>query len=173
MQGVDWRWFSRAFDATNWGGTGWHPVAIALLCFVACLALSGPRALMIAPAALASLFTAVLKAQIDRPRPPADLLHVQGHVGGFSYPSGHATFYAWLSVTVVLVLGPRLGRWRTLAWAGAAIVVTVGCLGRVWAGAHWPSDVIGGACLGATWAIVVLVAWQLAGRRRSRGSGSS
>ena len=159
VQSVPWGPLTALFAAANWGGESWHPVAIALACFVACLGLAGPRAMLIAPAALASLFTALIKVRVDRPRPLSNLVHVAHPVHGFSYPSGHATFYGWLAVIVVAILAPRLGRGLPAAWLGAAAVVTIACLARVYVGAHWPSDVVAGAALGGGWAGLVALAW--------------
>lgn len=73
-----------------------------------------------------------------------------------SYPSGHSAGIATL-VTVALVLAwPRLaapGR-RVAVTAGAALAVLVG-LTRVWLGAHYPSDVVGGLSLGVAWSLAV------------------
>ncbi|TMF41671.1 MAG: phosphatase PAP2 family protein [Chloroflexi bacterium] len=38
----------------------------------------------------------------------------------------------------------------------AAMVIVLTCIARVWAGAHWPSDVIGGVLLGIGWSAFVL-----------------
>ncbi|MGY1730514.1 phosphatase PAP2 family protein [Geodermatophilus sp. SYSU D01045] len=84
---------------------------------------------------------------------------------GLSYPSGHSSGIATL-VTVALVLAwPRLaapGR-RAAVAAGIALAVLVG-LTRVWLGVHYPSDVVGGLCLGTAWSLLVaLVAGGLPG----------
>ncbi|MGY1829263.1 phosphatase PAP2 family protein [Geodermatophilus sp. SYSU D01180] len=84
---------------------------------------------------------------------------------GLSYPSGHSSGIATL-VTVALVLAwPRLtapGR-RAAVTAGVALAVLVG-LTRVWLGVHYPSDVVGGLCLGTAWSLLVaLVAGGLPG----------
>ncbi|MGY1729430.1 phosphatase PAP2 family protein [Geodermatophilus sp. SYSU D01062] len=84
---------------------------------------------------------------------------------GLSYPSGHSSGIATL-VTVALVLAwPRLtapGR-RAAVAAGVALAVLVG-LTRVWLGVHYPSDVVGGLCLGTAWSLLVaLVAGGLPG----------
>ncbi|MGY1779185.1 phosphatase PAP2 family protein [Geodermatophilus sp. SYSU D01036] len=84
---------------------------------------------------------------------------------GLSYPSGHSSGVATL-VTVALVLAwPRLtapGR-RAAVAAGVALAVLVG-LTRVWLGVHYPSDVVGGLCLGTAWSLLAaLVAGGLPG----------
>ncbi|MGY1736146.1 phosphatase PAP2 family protein [Geodermatophilus sp. SYSU D00684] len=84
---------------------------------------------------------------------------------GLSYPSGHSSGVATL-VTVALVLAwPRLtapGR-RAAVAAGVALAGLVG-LTRVWLGVHYPSDVVGGLCLGTAWSLLVaLVAGGLPG----------
>ncbi len=56
-----------------------------------------------------------------------------------SFPSGHATFFFALALSVHVV-NPKLGRWLTLA--AAVVSVT-----RVMAGIHWPLDILGGLVL--------------------------
>lgn len=103
----------------------------------------------------------VLKDLIDRPRPPAVLpdLEVRESIGGFGFPSGHAT----MAFALAAALHPVLrGRWRWLAWALAALVGVA----RMHVGVHWPADVVGGAALGTAigGAVWLAVAWVVARR---------
>jgi hypothetical protein len=45
-------------------------------------------------AVLVSVSNLVLKLAIHRPRPAADLVHVNGTYASYSFPSGHVMFYA-------------------------------------------------------------------------------
>jgi undecaprenyl-diphosphatase len=103
-------------------------------------------------APIAGAFSALGKRLAQAPRPAALMdpagFHIQGPVlaGHNAFPSGH-TITIFLVATVLLlgVEAPRL-RWPAglLALALAALVG----LSRVAVGAHWPSDVLGGAALG-------------------------
>ena len=108
----------------------------------------------------ASLLGAVIlyyavKSIVGRPRPPEQFWI--GHYSGWAFPSGHATqtiaFYGMLA----FLLSPgRSLRARTLLWGGAAIVTLVVGGSRLYLGAHWMTDVLGGYALGATWASLVI-----------------
>jgi membrane-associated phospholipid phosphatase len=84
-----------------------------------------------------------VKSLASRARPGALLADVtlREHAGGLGYVSGHSA----VAFALAAALGPSLPRrWQPVA-AGAAIVVGAA---RVYAGAHLPLDVIGGAGLG-------------------------
>ncbi len=99
----------------------------------------------------------LIKLVISRQRPPADLVHVLSPTTGFSYPSGHAVFFTWMSFMIAVSIAPKIGpAYRPVLWILAATVIVVTCIARVWAGAHWPSDVIGGVLLGIGWSAFVL-----------------
>jgi undecaprenyl-diphosphatase len=85
-----------------------------------------------------------MKALIDRPRPPSSLIETSAA----SFPSGHAIATAVTAVGLVLVLAPPgKTRWR---WEVYAVVFTsVMTLSRVYLRAHWLSDTVAGALLGA------------------------
>jgi undecaprenyl-diphosphatase len=99
----------------------------------------------------------LIKLVISRQRPPADLVHILSPATGFSYPSGHAVFFTWMSFMIAVSVAPKIGpAYRPLLWTLAAMVIVLTCIARVWAGAHWPSDVIGGVLLGIGWSAFVL-----------------
>jgi membrane-associated phospholipid phosphatase len=112
---------------------------------------------LLALGAIASVLDSGLKASVQRHRPTADIVKILSPNSGYSYASGHAVFFTWLCFMLAASFAPRLNpRWRAVTWAAALAVIVVVCLGRVWAGAHWPSDVVGGFLLGLAWAAFVL-----------------
>jgi membrane-associated phospholipid phosphatase len=90
------------------------------------------------------LFIGPGKSAIGRPRPPGSLIETTGA----AFPSGHAIATAVTAVGLVLVLvSPGRTRWR---WEVHAVVITsVMALSRVYLRAHWLSDTVAGALLGA------------------------
>lgn len=89
----------------------------------------------------------VVKRSINRGRPKDHIESTRLRIGsadnGLGYPSGHAAVAVAL-VSALQESGPR--SWR---FGGALLVFTVG-VSRVYVGAHYPLDVIGGWALGAT-----------------------
>jgi undecaprenyl-diphosphatase len=85
-----------------------------------------------------------LKTLYDRPRPPGSMIETSGA----SFPSGHAIAATVTGFWIVIALVPPTpARWRFAAWAvGFAFVMA---LSRVYLSAHWLSDVVAGAFLGA------------------------
>jgi len=90
---------------------------------------------------------AVLKLLVRRARPEIDDPIAQH--AGYSFPSGHATNNAIVVTVVVLLLWPLLGTAlrRLLVGVGTAWVA-VTCADRLFAGAHFLSDVTAGVLLG-------------------------
>jgi membrane-associated phospholipid phosphatase len=132
--------------ALSWLGSTWVNWPLRILALV--LLAWRRHWLRLAAFALAVLTSEVLigtmKAAIDRPRPPGSLIATTGA----SFPSGHAVASAVTAVGLVLVLAPPgKGRWR---WEVYAVVFTsVMALSRVYLRAHWLSDTVAGALLGA------------------------
>jgi undecaprenyl-diphosphatase len=91
----------------------------------------------------------VFKRIIERPRPPAkDALGTYTH---WSFPSGHATqCMAFFAMLLVLACFAGRARLRLRVTAAAAVVLVVGA-SRIYLGAHWFTDVVGGYALGGAW----------------------
>ncbi|MBU1315156.1 MAG: phosphatase PAP2 family protein [Alphaproteobacteria bacterium] len=107
------------------------------------------------------VLSASLKLGVARPRP--DIVPHLVEVHDLSFPSGHAM----LSAVTYLTLGALLsraepGRITRIYTIGVAVLLTflIG-VSRVFLGVHYPTDVLGGWCAGATWA---LICWLIARR---------
>jgi len=113
--------------------------------------------MLMALGAGASVLDSVLKVSIARHRPTTDVVAVLHNSAGYSYPSGHAVFFTWVAFMLAVAFVPhvRPSR-RVLIWVAAGALIFIVCLGRVWAGAHWPSDVIGGFLFALAWSAFVL-----------------
>jgi undecaprenyl-diphosphatase len=127
----------------------------------------GAALLVIAAVIGGSLLSSGLKVGFERARP--DLVPHGTTVYTKSFPSGHS----FLSAVVYLTLGALLARVQPkrrlkiyLLGLAALLTVAVG-LSRVYLGVHWPTDVLAGWTVGATWA---LLCWLVALWLQSRGS---
>jgi membrane protein DedA with SNARE-associated domain/membrane-associated phospholipid phosphatase len=84
------------------------------------------------------------KAGIDRPRPAAPLIEVEG----FSFPSGHAAYAtAWIAAAVALTRRLGLVGHAALVTGAILLAAAVG-LSRIYLRVHYWSDVAGGWGLG-------------------------
>ena len=105
--------------------------------------------------ALAGLANDAIKIIAGRARPH---LWLQGDISGFhvwrfgsdyaSFPSGHTA----TSVAAAIAAGALFPRWRPAFWAFAVLIA----VSRIVLDAHYVSDVIGGATVGAICAVAVL-----------------
>jgi membrane-associated phospholipid phosphatase len=145
-------------------------VALALFAWIMVTARGSARwevlRAMVIGFALAELITQVLKRTADQTRPTASIpgLDVHGYPKdpfGNAYPSAHTS----VAVGLVAALWPWLTRPQRVAGATVALLVA---LNRLYIGAHWPVDVIGGAAIGV---FAGAVCWLVAARwpvRRDR-----
>jgi membrane-associated phospholipid phosphatase len=120
---------------------------------------------------LGGALSPLIKAIVERPRPPFELREVVERSSGF--PSGHSTQSAagWVALGLVLALTARTARHGHPAWrwavAGAGVAVVVGAT-RVVLSVHSPTDVVGGWTLGVGCAVAVVA---LARRVGALGGG--
>ncbi len=95
---------------------------------------------------LATLLSVGLQLLLQRPRPVGVRLVLDMPLFP-SFPSGHAAG-AFALATLLIHFWPRTGM-------PAFVVATVVSLSRVYLGHHYPSDILGGAILGAAIALVL------------------
>jgi len=98
--------------------------------------------------------TAGLDAWIDMPRPP-------GAPVGFGFPSIAVTMatiaFGFFAVLIARALPGRQRVWPYVV--GGALVASIG-FARLYLGAHWLSDVVGGVLLGISWLLALGIAYR-------------
>lgn len=119
--------------------------AVPFFAFLALLARRFALARNLALSGVVAWFLAKLfKALLGRGRPLdllTDVIVRGGEATGLGFPSGHVT----IATTLATVATPHLSRrLRQLAW----LLVLLVALGRIFTGAHFPLDVVGGFGLG-------------------------
>lgn len=109
--------------------------------------------------ALAELITQILKQAAGQTRPTSSIPELDDHgypkdPFGNAYPSAHTS----------VVVGLVTALWPWLTWSqrvsGVAVAALV-ALNRLYIGAHWPVDVVGGAAIGL---LSGAVCWLVAAR---------
>jgi undecaprenyl-diphosphatase len=159
-----------ALDAAAWVGWalgGLRFCAPAVILLIAWHLARGQRRealAWLAVGAAAAVLPELVKAAIARPRPMAWPWLIP--TSGWSFPSGHAVagaalypLFGWLALR-------SRGRGRLGYGLGLAIGVFVG-LSRLYAGVHWPTDVLAGWALGTALSLGA-VRWLEAPRGASR-----
>ena len=159
---------TRAVQGFNWGplvypmrlinvSAGIWQVLLGAVAIVALFIFERRAGWLMLIGSISSGLDNIIKLLISRQRPPADIVHILSPTTGYSYPSGHAVFFTWMSFMIAVSIAPRIKpSYRPVLWILAAIVIVLTCLARVWAGDHWPSDVFGGVLLGIGWSAFVL-----------------
>jgi membrane-associated phospholipid phosphatase len=143
------------------------PLAVVSVLLVAWILLGAPGTavrLELVRALVVGLFFSELGAQVmkrlaNQPRPMSVIPGMDTHgyptePHGNAYPSAHTA----LVVAAVAALWPWM-RWPQRV-VGLTFAVLVGC-NRLYIGAHWPLDVVGGAAIGL---LAGAIAWLVAAR---------
>jgi undecaprenyl-diphosphatase len=164
-----------ARDFTALGSTGVMAFITAAVIGFLLLVKKRAAALMVTISVIGGVLLGnLLKYEFGRPRP--DLVPHSVVVYTQSFPSSHAM----MSAVVYLTLGALLARVQAqrgvkvyLLLISVALTFIVG-VSRVYLGVHWPTDVLAGWSVGASWAVVCWLAmmWmQSRGKVETSASG--
>lgn len=148
FQALDWSWL-RALML--FGQEAGKVVVLALAAAagvsIAALRREWAAATGMAVAAAAYSSEPVLKLLVARPRPDPALVATLVDTNGFSFPSGHALGSGLVFGAVyafVPVLFPAQRGFTALLRAAVIVLLVMISASRVYLGAHWASDVLGG-----------------------------
>jgi undecaprenyl-diphosphatase len=156
IQGMNWGPLVYPMQLIN-ASAGYGQVVLGAVAIIAMFVLERRAGWLMLIGSISSLLDNIIKLLVSRNRPTVDLVHILTPASGFSYPSGHAVFFTWMSFMVAFALAPRVKPvLRPILWILAALIIVLTCIARVWAGDHWPSDVLGGVLLGIAWSAFVL-----------------
>lgn len=129
-------------------GGGWFGTFVVPLAVFAALLLRRRRwgaAYFLIATVLSAGVVQVLKHTFGRAR-PLEIL-VTSDFG--SFPSGHVANAVTMAVTLGVIL------WLRSVWIAGAVYAVLMILSRTYLGAHWLTDTLGGALVGAGVAVVV------------------
>ncbi|MBR7618434.1 phosphatase PAP2 family protein [Phenylobacterium sp. 20VBR1] len=148
------RWVEESMrDVTALGGFTF--LTLATIVAVLLFSFHGKRrqAWILAGTVLAAQVSSeVLKTFYDRPRPT--LVPHGSFVYTQSFPSGHSALSAAVFLTLATLIASveKRASSKILIYVLALLVTVAVGFSRVYLGVHWPSDVLAGWSLGATWA---------------------
>src|SRR5712691_9351495 len=156
IQSFTWWPLTYVYESINLTA-GYVQVAVGVAAVVLLFLVERRAGYLMAIGSISSLLDNWIKLLVARQRPSADLVHILAPAPGYSYPSGHAVFFTWLSFMLAFSLAPHVRPpYRWALWVPAAALILLACLARVWVGDHWPSDVAGGFLLGLAWSAFVV-----------------
>jgi len=162
-------WLAHALDVAG-SATVTIPLRVGVVVWLALRRRWAQLSAFVLAVAVSELSIGVLKALVERPRPPAGLIETTG----WSFPSGHAIAASVTAAAMVMVLmppGPDRRRWELRAILFALVMA----LSRTYLRAHWLADAVAGTLIGAALALgsVALVMtvrrrWQARSSARGR-----
>ncbi len=149
-----------AWIGDHLGGTTTGLTCLAIGFVTAALMRNARDAWFLGIAAILRLLATFLKALSESPRPSAEQVDPLRIYESTGFPSGHATTATLLMGTLAFMVGRRTDRRATWIALGAmwAIGAFITGFARIWHGAHWFTDTVGGMIVGV---VIMLVAANL------------
>lgn len=137
------------------------PVSVVMVITVSCIFLllaSRKEGLFTLLTLVSGAISSGLKILINRPRPTQDFVILIENAQYQSFPSGHTLFYTVFFGFVMIIMGHRKSypNWlRSIVAAVCILMIFIGPVSRVYLGAHWFTDVLGGFILGVMYLFIL------------------
>ena len=142
-------------DLTSIGGVAVLSLLTVIVTALLAVNRNGRLALFVAVAVSSgATVSTLLKSLFHRPRP--ELVAHLVNVNTTSFPSGHAMNSAVVYLTLGALLAKTLSDQKARSFVMAVSVALTLIVGfsRIYLGVHWPSDVLAGWAVGASWALL-------------------
>ncbi|WP_230986664.1 phosphatase PAP2 family protein [Cohnella fermenti] len=162
IQGWESPGLTSFMETISMWGTTWYVVSVAVVVMLLLALLLGQRKeLLLFAAALigSTLLNNIAKGLFERERPS---LHRLIEEEGFGFPSGHSMASFTLAVITAYLLWKHISSsvLRTAVVVLAVAWFVLMGTSRIYLGVHYPSDVIAGYLLSATWAGIMITAFR-------------
>jgi undecaprenyl-diphosphatase len=169
LHGSAFKWLANAGNTL--GSTQWASIIIVVVLIIAAITREWLDLAFLASLLVLRMVGTQIKPIFDSPRPTDDLVNILGVWHGTGYPSGHALTASTMALGLAVIAWRRIPS-RTLAAGVMAVLIALALLvgwARIWTGAHWTSDVIGGYAFGVANVAASLLVLHLFSLKARRG----
>lgn len=165
-------WLTPLVEAFSWLGSTQALTLLTTLVVMAPLWARGwrERVLFLVNSLLASAINLGLKQLFARPRPGADFSPLVSEPY-FSFPSGHVTLSLAIYGFSAYLIGHHWPQQRRRVWLVLVVGLSLMGLTRIYLGAHYPGDILGGLAAG-TLQLALMVRLHARVSERTRLAGS-
>ena len=135
------------------------PLSIIIVSLLFFLAYHRREAYFALVVILPDLFNILIKILIHRPRPTLEDAKILSKFTQSGFPSGHVVHYVVFFgfLFAVMIVGKNIALfWRIFVGIFSAFLILTVSISRIFLGAHWATDVIGGYLFGFVYLGIIL-----------------